>query len=180
MTNPSRISRQFADLRRTGEMGLIQYLTAGDPSLASTEHFVLALAQAGACAIAPGVTMYSHGLDTIFLAAPTSTDERLALIAKASSGFLYLISRTGVTGAKDQLAEELPALARRVRRVTELPIAVGFGISQPGHVSVLGGLADAAVVGSALVEEIERATSVEVAADALAARVKLLKGAAVA
>src|SRR5712672_1995338 len=103
-----------------------------------------------------------------------------ALIAKASSGFLYLISRTGVTGAKDQLAEELPSLARRVRRVTELPIAIGFGISQPGHVSVLGGLADAAVVGSVLVEEIERAATIEAAAEALAARVKLLKGAAVA
>ena len=124
--------------------------------------------------------MISRGLDTIFLAAPTSTDERLALIAKASSGFLYLISRTGVTGAKDQLADELPALARRVRRFTELPIAIGFGISLPGHVSVLGGLADAAVVGSALVEEIERAETVEAAAAALAARVKLLKGAAVA
>ncbi len=124
--------------------------------------------------------MSSHGLDTIFLAAPTSTDERLALIAEASSGFLYLISRTGVTGAKDQLADELPALARRVRRVTTLPIAIGFGISLPGHVSVLGGLADAAVVGSALVEEIERAGSVVAAAEALAARVKLLKGAAVA
>src|SRR5258708_6444033 len=110
--------------------------------------------------------------------APTSTDDRLALIAKASSGFLYLISRTGVTGAKDQLAEELPALARRVRRVTDLPIAIGFGISQPGHVSLLGGLADAAVVGSALVEEIERAGTVEAAAEALAARVQLLKEAA--
>src|SRR6202795_2401387 len=124
--------------------------------------------------------MSSRGLDTIFLAAPTSTDERLALIAKSSSGFLYLISRTGVTGAKDQLAEELPALARRVRRATEVPIAVGFGISQPGHVAVLGGLADAAVVGSALVEEIERAGTVEGAAEALTARVKLLKSAAVA
>src|SRR6202045_2411382 len=125
-------------------------------------------------------TMYSRGLDTIFLAAPTSTDERLALIAKATSGFLYLISRTGVTGAKDQLAEELPALARRVRRFPELPIAIGFGISLPGHVSLLGGLADAAVVGSALVEEIERAESVDAAAAALAARVKLLKSAAAA
>src|SRR6202043_1223688 len=121
------------------------------------------------------VTMHSRGLDTIFLAAPTSTDERLALIAKSSSGFLYLISRTGVTGAKDQLAEELPSLARRVRRVTELPIAIGFGISLPGPVSVLGGLADAAVVGSALVEEIERAATVEAAATAVAARVKILK-----
>src|SRR5260370_12668795 len=97
------------------------------------------------------VNIQSRGLDTIFLAAPTSTDERLALIAKASSGFLYLISRTGVTGAKDQLAEELPALARRVRRVTELPIAICFGISLPCHVSMLVGMADASWVGSALV-----------------------------
>jgi tryptophan synthase alpha chain len=268
MTNPSRISRRFADLRRNGEMGLVAYITAGDPTLAATEQFVLALARAGADVIELGVpfsdpvadgpviqraseralgsgttlagvlslvkslraktdvplvlfsyfnpvlqmglekfadaakaagadgvlmtdltpeegveyrsAMSSRGLDTIFLAAPTSTDERLALIAKSSTGFLYLISRTGVTGAKDQLAKELPALARRVRRFTELPIAVGFGISQPGHVAVLGGLADAAVVGSALVEEIERAGTVEAAAEALAARVRLLKGAAVA
>jgi tryptophan synthase alpha chain len=124
--------------------------------------------------------MTAHGLDTVFLAAPTSTDERLALISNSTSGFLYLISRTGVTGTKDQLADELPALARRVRRFTELPIAIGFGISLPGHVSLLGGLADAAVVGSALVEEIERAESVDTAAAALSARVKLLKGAAAA
>jgi tryptophan synthase alpha chain len=123
--------------------------------------------------------MSSRGLDTIFLAAPTSTDERLAMIAKCSSGFLYVISRTGVTGAKDQLADELPALARRVRRATDLPIAIGFGISLPGHVSLLGGLADAAVVGSALVDEIERAETVDAAAAALTARVKLLKSAAV-
>jgi tryptophan synthase alpha chain len=268
MTNSSRIARRFEELRRTGDMGMVAYITAGDPSLEATEKFVLALAEAGADVIELGVpfsdpvadgpviqraseralqggttlagvlllvkslraktqvpivlfsyfnpvlqmglekfgdeakaagadgvlitdltpdegdeyraAMSARGLDTIFLAAPTSTDERLALIAKASTGFLYLISRTGVTGAKDQLAEELPALARRVRRVTHLPIAIGFGISLPGHVSVLGGLADAAVVGSALVEEIERAATVEAAAEALAARIKLLKGAAVA
>src|SRR5207237_364339 len=103
--------------------------------------------------------MRLHSLDTIFLGAPTSTDERLAKIAACSSGFLYLISRTGVTGAKDALADELPALLRRARSVTQLPIAVGFGISLPGHVSVLGGLADAAAVGSALVSEIENATA---------------------
>jgi tryptophan synthase alpha chain len=267
MTNSSRISQRFAALRQTGQMGLVAYLTAGDPSLAATEKFVLALAEAGADVIELGVpfsdpvadgpviqraseralragttlagvlslvkslraktqvplvlfsyynpvlqmglerfadaaksagadgalltdvtpeeateyraAMASRALDTIFLAAPTSPDERLALISSATTGFLYLISRTGVTGAKDQLAEELPALARRVRRFTDLPIAIGFGISQPGHVSLLGGLADAAVVGSALVEEIERAESVDAAAAALTARVKLLKGAAV-
>src|SRR6266849_1390882 len=80
----------------------------------------------------------AHHLDTIFLGALTSTDERLAKIAACSSGFLYVISRTGVTGAKDALPDDLPALLRRTRRVTQLPIAVGFGISLPGHVSVLG------------------------------------------
>ena len=127
----------------------------------------------------------AHHLDTIFLGAPTSTDERLAKIAAVSSGFLYLISRTGVTGAKDALPDDLPALLRRARKVTQLPIAVGFGISLPGHVSVLGGLADAAVVGSALVSEIENATAanptaanIDAAAAALAARIRSLKEAA--
>jgi tryptophan synthase alpha chain len=91
---------------------------------------------------------------------------------------LYLISRTGVTGAKDSMPDDLPALLRRTRSVTGLPIAVGFGISLPGHVSMLGGLADAAVVGSALVSEIEKAKSVDAAAAALAERVHLLKEAA--
>ena len=124
-------------------------------------------------------------LDTIFLGAPTSTDERLAKIAGCSSGFLYLISRTGVTGAKDSLPDDLPALLRRARAVTVLPIVVGFGISLPGHVSVLGGLADAAVVGSALVAEIEKATksgasasAIDAAGSALSEKVKSLKEAA--
>jgi tryptophan synthase alpha chain len=264
----TRITARFNKLRDSGEMGLIPYLTAGDPSLAATESFVLALAGAGADVIELGVpfsdpvadgptiqraierslaagttlrgvldlvrslrkktevplmlfsyynpvlqmglerfaaeaaaagadgalitdltpeeagdyraAMCKHDLDTIFLAAPTSTDERLARIAEVSSGFLYVISRTGVTGAKDTLPDELPALIRRTRRATRLPIAVGFGVSLPVHVSLLGGLADAAVVGSALVEEIERAgSSVDAASQALAARVRLLKQAAV-
>jgi tryptophan synthase alpha chain len=95
----------------------------------------------------------ARGLDTIFLAAPTSTDERLARIAAASTGFLYLVSRTGVTGEREALPEGLPALVRRIRHFTSLPIAVGFGISLPSHVSVLGGIADAAVVGSALMSQ---------------------------
>jgi tryptophan synthase alpha chain len=126
-----------------------------------------------------------HHLDTVFLAAPTSDADRLANIAAVSSGFLYIISRTGVTGAKDAMADDLPALLRRVRAATQLPLAVGFGISQPGHVSMLGGLADAAVVGSALVSEIENATAadnspaaIDRAAAALAARVRPLKEAA--
>jgi tryptophan synthase alpha chain len=120
----------------------------------------------------------AHHLDTIFLGAPTSTDDRLEKIADCSSGFLYLISRTGVTGEKDALPADLPALLRRARKVTQLPLAVGFGISQPGHVSVLGGLADAAVVGSALVSEIEKSKSADAAAVALAQRIRALKAAA--
>src|SRR5260221_559563 len=127
----------------------------------------------------------AHRLDTVFLGAPTSTDDRLAKMAACSSGFLYLISRTGVTGGKDALPDDLPALLRRARSATQLPIAVGFGISLPGHVSVLGGLVDAAVVGSALVSEIENATAansspgaIDSAASALTERIRSLKSAA--
>jgi tryptophan synthase alpha chain len=264
--NSTRISKRFAELRASGEMGIVAYITAGDPSLDATLKYMLALAEAGADVIELGVPfsdpladgptiqraseralksgttlagvlglvhrirqssqvplvlfsyynpilqmglekfasaaesagadgvlatdltpeeseeyrriLAAHHLDTIFLGAPTSTDERLAKIAGCSSGFLYLISRTGVTGAKDALPDDLPALLRRARSVTQLPIAVGFGISLPGHVSVLGGLADAAVVGSALVSEIERAKSVEAGAVALAEHVRALKEAA--
>jgi len=263
---PGRIARRFAELSRSGELGLIAYITAGDPSLAATEKIVLAAAEAGADVIELGVpfsdpladgpviqraseralhsgttlagvidlvrllrlhtevplvlfsyfnpilqmglekfaaavadagadavlvtdlipeeaveyreVMRAHGLDTVFLAAPTSTDARLALIAECSTGFLYIISRMGVTGTRDALPEDLPALARRVRQFTNLPLAVGFGISQPAHVSVLGGIADAAVVGSALVAEIEKAASPEAAASAVADRIRALKRAA--
>jgi tryptophan synthase alpha chain len=259
----TRIQRRFDVLTGRGEMGLVAFLTAGDPSLEATESFVLALDAAGADVIELGVPfsdpvadgpaiqrsseralsagttlsgvldlvasirrksevplvlfsyynpvlqmgldrfggraadagadgvlitdltpeeagdyrgiVHAHGLDTIFLAAPTSTDERLPRIVEVSSGFLYVISRTGVTGAREYLPEDLPALLRRVRRASRLPIAVGFGISLPGQVSVLGGLADAAVVGSALVQEIEQASSVDAAREALGARVRSLK-----
>jgi tryptophan synthase alpha chain len=120
----------------------------------------------------------ARGLDTIFLAAPTSTDERLAKIAECSSGFLYLISRTGVTGTRESLPEDLPSLARRARRFTKLPLAVGFGISQPAHVTALGGIADAAVVGSALMAEIEKAESADAAAARVTGLVRVLKTAA--
>lgn len=271
--NSTRISRRFDSLRESGELGIVAYITAGDPTRRATHNFVLALAEAGADVIELGIPfsdpladgptiqraseralkdhttlaqvidlvreirkssevpivlfsyynpilqmglekfassaasagadgvlitdltpeesddyhriLAAHHLDTIFLGAPTSTDERLAKIAAVSSGFLYLISRTGVTGAKDALPDDLPALLRRARKVTQLPIAVGFGISLPGHVSVLGGLADAAVVGSALVSEIENATAanptaanIDAAAAALAARIRSLKEAA--
>ncbi|HJZ51757.1 MAG TPA: tryptophan synthase subunit alpha [Candidatus Acidoferrales bacterium] len=261
-----RIARRFRELADASQLGLVAYITAGDPSLAATEKIVLAAAEAGADVIELGVpfsdpvadgptiqraseralrsgttlagviglvekiraqsdvplvlftyfnpilqmglekfakaaalagadgvlatdltpeeaeeyrsTLQAHGLDTVFLAAPTSTDARLALIAHVSSGFLYLISRAGVTGAREALPPDLPALVRRTRKFTSLPIAVGFGISLPTHVTVLGGIADAAVVGSALVAEIEKASTVEAAAVAVGERIRVLKSAA--
>ncbi|MGC2724050.1 MAG: tryptophan synthase subunit alpha [Candidatus Acidiferrales bacterium] len=261
-----RIARRFHELGEASELGLIAYVTAGDPSLAATEKIVLAAAEAGADVIELGVpfsdpvadgptiqraseralrggttlagvielvhkirahsdvplilftyfnpilqmgldkfatdaasagadgvlvtdltpeeaedyraTMQAQGLDTIFLAAPTSTDARLERIARASSGFLYLISRAGVTGAREALPPELPALVRRTRKFTSLPIAVGFGISLPTHVTVLGGIADAAVIGSAIMAEVEKAGSAEAAARAVGVLIHSLKSAA--
>jgi tryptophan synthase alpha chain len=194
-----RALRSGANL--AGILGLVQRLRAKtDVSLVlfsyfnpilqmGLEPFASAAARAGADGVlATDLTpeeateyraaLGAAGLDTIFLAAPTSTDARLERIAESSSGFLYLISRTGVTGAKDALPEDLPALVRRTRARTRLPIAVGFGISLPTHVSALGGLADAAVVGSALVAEVERASSAAAAAQAVEERVRTLKEAA--
>src|SRR3984885_7670405 len=261
-----RIQRKFRSLADAGELGLIAYITAGDPSLEASARIVVAAAEAGADVIELGIpfsdpvadgpviqraseralrggttlagvldlvrnlrahtdvplvlfsyfnpilqmglqkfaesaasagadgilvtdltpeeadeyraTMQAHALDTIFLAAPTSTDQRLARIANASTGFLYLVSRTGVTGAREALPEGLPQLVRRIRNFTSLPIAVGFGISLPSHVSVLGGIADAAIVGSALMAEVEGAASAETAATGVAALVRALKSAA--
>jgi tryptophan synthase alpha chain len=95
-------------------------------------------------------------LATVFLAAPTSTDERLKRIAEASSGFVYAVSRTGVTGARQKLPEDAQKLVRRLRKLTKLPIAVGFGISTAEQFAAVGEFADAAVVGSAIVETVER------------------------
>jgi tryptophan synthase alpha chain len=101
-------------------------------------------------------TMRKRDLATIFLAAPTSTDRRLRQIAQASTGFVYAVSRTGVTGERQQLPEDACLLVRRLRRYTRLPLAVGFGISTAGQVQAVGEFADAAVVGSAIVRVIEQ------------------------
>ncbi len=97
-----------------------------------------------------------NDLATIFLAAPTSTNVRLKLVAQASTGFVYAVSRTGVTGARQQMAEDASGLVKRLRRFTKLPIAVGFGISTPEQFAAVGKFAEGAVVGSAIVHTIER------------------------
>jgi len=106
--------------------------------------------------------MREHHLAAVFLAAPTSTDQRLKRIAHASGGFVYAVSRTGVTGARQQFPQDAQTLVERLRRYTKLPIAVGFGISTAEQFSSVGKFADAAVVGSAIVETIERNPGKEV------------------
>ena len=103
--------------------------------------------------------MRRNDLDLIFLVAPTSTDERLKLIAECASGFIYAVSRAGVTGARDEMSAEAEKLVQRVRQFSDLPVAVGFGISKREHLLDVWRYADAAVVGSAIVSEIEKAES---------------------
>jgi tryptophan synthase alpha chain len=100
--------------------------------------------------------MHVNGLAPVFLAAPTSPDVRLKAIAEVSQGFVYAISRVGITGTRDTVASDAPELVARLRKFTTLPIAVGFGISNAAHVKAVGEFADAAIVGSALVALIEK------------------------
>jgi tryptophan synthase alpha chain len=240
----TRIGERFAELRRRGEKGLIIYITAGDPDLATTRRLVLELEKAGTDlielgvpftemladgptvqaaahrALASGTTLEmiydtvrdlrretqipillmtyfnplfrrgldrvaaearsagvdgflvtdlppeeaeewcqvarSHDLDTVFLLAPTSTEARIRSAGRLSTGFVYCASRTGVTGVREQLPAELHDLLQRIRRETDQPIAVGFGISRPEHVRQVTEWADAAVIGSAVVDLIAR------------------------
>ena len=132
------------------------------------EHFSLEAKFAGADGvIVPDVTLDTFGdwvaslsdagLDCISFVAPTTTPERIPLVTGAGSGFVYCISRLGITGAREHLSPELPALLQRVRQGTTLPVAVGFGVSRPQHVAQLVGLADGVIVGSALIERIAAA-----------------------
>lgn len=241
----SRLADTFARLRAAGTPGLVTYVTAGDPDLASTEGILRALDRAGADvvevgipfsdpladgpviqraterALAAGTTLLgvlallkrlraeirmpivlfsyanpvlrigaerfgdlareagvdgvlildlpieeagdframleARGIDTILLLSPTTSDERLRQAAALGSGFLYAISRLGVTGVRNEIADGAEDMVRRIRRVSNLPVALGFGISKPDHVRQVGQWADAAVVGSALVNVIAEA-----------------------
>lgn len=117
-------------------------------------------------------TMQAAGLDTVFLAAPTSSPRRLKLIAEYSSGFVYLVSRLGVTGEQQSVSAAVAPLIEAMRAQTKLPLAVGFGVSRPEHVAELGRQAEGVVVGSALMSLIEKNPSEE----ALEAFTRSLKG----
>ena len=239
-----RIADVFANLKQQGKKGLIPFITAGDPDLATTEQLLIALSKAGATLIELGVpfsdpmadgpviqraseralkhsfglqdildtaararkqidtpiilfsyynpllqfglqrlaqavseagvdgvlvtdltpeesgefeaTLREHDLDMIFLVAPTSTGERLRLVAEHASGFIYAVSRAGVTGTREKVSAEAEKLVNRVRQFSSLPVAVGFGISNAAQVADVHRYADAVVVGSAIVAEMER------------------------
>ena len=239
-----RIEHVFTTLKREGKKGIIPFITAGDPDLATTEELLITLSEAGATLIELGVPfsdpmadgpviqraseralkhnfglqqvldtaararkridvpiiLFSYynpllqfglkrlaqsardagldgvlvtdltpeeagefqselracELDMIFLAAPTSTDERLRLVAEHASGFIYAVSRAGVTGARENVSAEAEKLVTRLRHFSTLPIAVGFGISTAAQVADVHRYADAVVVGSAIVAELER------------------------
>ena len=239
-----RIADVFANLKQQGKKGLIPFITAGDPDLATTEQLLIALSKAGATLIELGVpfsdpmadgpviqraseralkhsfglqdildtagrarkqidtpvilfsyynpllqfglkrlaqavseagvdgvlvtdltpeesgefeaTLREHDLDIIFLVAPTSTDERLRLVAEHANGFIYAVSRAGVTGTREKVSAEAEKLVNRVRQFSSLPVAVGFGISNAAQVADVHRYADAVVVGSAIVAEMER------------------------
>jgi tryptophan synthase alpha chain len=117
--------------------------------------------------------MRASGLDTVFLAAPTSTERRLMLVAQYSTGFVYLVSRTGITGEQVALSDSLAPLIDKMRGVTKLPLAAGFGISTPDQAAAVAKMADGVVVGSAIVRQVEKDPSgIEALARSLSERMK--------
>ncbi len=174
-TKLADVLRLAAELRRQTTAGLIVFSYLNPILQFGLERFCDAAAKAGLDGALVTdlpveeagdylLAMRARQLATVFLAAPTSTDRRLKRIAEASTGFVYAVSRTGVTGERDQPPQDARDLVRRLRRHTRLPIAVGFGISTPQQFAAVGEYAEAAVVGSAIVHTIERNPGREAAA----------------
>ena len=156
-----------AEIRRESDVGLIVFTYLNPIMRMGMEKFAAAAANAGVDgALVTDLPveeadeylkqMRKRNLATVFLAAPTSTDERLKRICEVSTGFIYAVSRTGVTGARKDLADDAQKLVHRLRKFTNLPIVVGFGISQPEHFAAVGKFADGAAVGTAIVHTIEQ------------------------
>lgn len=153
-------------VRRQSQVPLILFTYANPVYRYGLERFMHEAADAGADGVLMPdlppeeagelrVAAARHGLSTVFLVAPTTRPERIAKIVAASTGFVYVVAAMGVTGTRTALADELAAQVARVKACTELPVAVGFGVSAPEHVAHLAAMgADAAIVGSALVERI--------------------------
>jgi tryptophan synthase alpha chain len=172
-----------AEIRRETDAGLIVFSYLNPILRMGMEKFAAKAAEAGVDgALITDLpieeadeylrNMRQQNLATVFLAAPTSTDARLKRIAELSTGFVYAVSRTGITGARKELPEDAETLVQRLRKFTKLPIAVGFGISAAEQFAAVGKFADAAVVGSAIVQTIESNPGTE--AEAVAKFIKQL------
>jgi len=174
-----------AEVRKESDAGLVVFTYLNPILRFGMERFCVETARAGVDGVL--VTdliveeagdyrrlMAEHKLDTIFLAAPTSPDQRLKAIAAACKGFVYAVSRTGVTGTQKQLAGDARDLVKRIRKFSKLPVAVGFGISSAEQFAQVGEFADAGVVGSAIVQAIEQNPGSE--ASAVGDLVRLLRG----
>jgi tryptophan synthase alpha chain len=165
-TSLEQVLKLGSEIRRRSDTGLIIFSYLNPILRMGMKRFCNALEDAGIDgALVTDLPVEEAGeylqemrmrrLATVFLAAPTSTDQRLRAIAKASSGFLYAVSRTGVTGARQQLPEDAQRLVKRIRKFTKLPVAVGFGISTAQQFAAVGEYAEAGVIGSAIVQIIE-------------------------
>jgi len=166
-TTLQQVIELAAQIRRTSQVGLIVFTYLNPVMRLGVAKFCAAAQAAGIDgALLTDLPLEEAGeylqemrrrdLATVFLAAPTSTNERLKHIAAESRGFVYAVSRTGVTGARKQLPEDARNLVQRLRKYATLPLAVGFGISTPEQFAAVGEFAEAGVVGSAIVETIER------------------------
>jgi tryptophan synthase alpha chain len=156
-----------AEVRQQTNAGLIVFTYLNPMLRFGMEHFCAEAAKSGVDgALITDLTveeadeyrrlMAAYNLDTVFLAAPTSPDKRLKAIAEACKGFVYAVSRTGITGTQKQVAADVQGLVKRVRKFTKLPVAVGFGISNAQQFAGVGQFADGVVVGSAIVQLIEQ------------------------
>jgi tryptophan synthase alpha subunit len=170
---PERMLAQVREIRRSGVVIPLIVMTYYNPILAyGQERFIADAASAGIDGMifvdvppeeagALSASCRAAGIDYVPLVAPTSTDERLGAASRQASGFVYCVSVAGVTGVRETLPAELGSFLERARRQTELPLAVGFGISRREHVEALDGRADGAIVGSAIIECIEAAPRAE-------------------
>jgi tryptophan synthase alpha chain len=185
-TSLRRVLELVKRLRSRTPLPLVLMGSANPFYAMGARRFVEAAAEAGADGVIvpdlppeEGADLYGAaaeaGLDGVLLAAPTTTPARLRMLAERSRGFLYFVSLTGVTGARAELAADLESRVRSARALCPLPVCVGFGVSTPEHAAAIGRYADGVVVGSAIVERIERAATPDEAVDSVARFVAALK-----
>ena len=186
-TSLEDVLRLAAEVRKETDAGLIVFTYLNPILRFGVERFCAEAAKAGVDgALVTDLTveeageyrrmMALHKLATVFLAAPTSPDQRLKAITAACQGFVYAVSRTGITGTQKQVAADAQNLVKRIRKFTALPVAVGFGISNPQQFAEVGKFADGGAVGSAIVQLIEQNPGRE--AEAVESFVRSLKGGA--